>query len=129
LDKEEKRISEVDQFIQEQIDTVPHREALLLVWRHRPKTWSVAGMAASLYVPPDTSRQILRDLASRNLLVQDADSAVFFYKSSPDQDRLTAFVDETYRRELLRISRLIHAKAPSSLRAFAKSFRFTKEGE
>lgn len=86
-------------------------------------------MASSLYVPPETARQILRDLANRNLLGQDADAAVFFYKSSPDQDRLMASVEASYRRELIRISRLIHAKAPSSLRAFAKSFRFTKEGE
>lgn len=129
MDEEEKQTNEVDQFLQEQIDSVPHLEGLLLVWRRRPKTWSVAEMAASLYVPADMARQILRDLAHRNWLGQDADGAVFFYKSSPDQDRLMASVDQTYRRELIRISRLIHAKAPSSLRAFAKSFRFTKEGE
>jgi hypothetical protein len=36
-------------------------------------------------------------------------------------------VEKTYRRELLRISRMIHSKAPSSVREFARAFKFKKD--
>ena len=34
-----------------------------------------------------------------------------------------------YRKELIRISRLIHSKPPAAVREFAKAFRFKKERE
>jgi len=36
-------------------------------------------------------------------------------------------VDETYRREVVRVSTLIHSKPSSPVRDFARAFRFTKE--
>ncbi|HUK46019.1 MAG TPA: hypothetical protein VLW06_00440 [Terriglobales bacterium] len=119
---------EVDQFILEQIDSVPHLEALLLIWRTRPKSWSINEMAKSLYVPAELAENILRDLAQRNLIEEVTKSPrEYHYLSSRDQDRLIALVDTTYRRELIRISRMIHARAPSALREFARAFRFTRE--
>lgn len=128
--EEKARAEHVDHFILEQIDTVPHLEALLLTWRRRPKTWSVDEMAAQLYVPTDQSARILRELTARGLL-READSGPgrYQYGSSEEQDRLVADVDAIYRRDLIRISRMIHAKAPSALRDFARAFRFTKEKE
>jgi hypothetical protein len=125
------RATQVDQFILEQIDTVPHLEALLLVWNHRPKPWSVNEMAKGLYVPADLAAKILRDLVQRGLLGETPESAgQYRYTSvSEEQDSLIGSVDATYRRELIRVSRMIHSKAPSSLREFARAFRFTKEKE
>ena len=51
---------EVDRFIAEQIDTVPHLEALLLLWNSRPKAWTVPEMAHALYVPSELAENILR---------------------------------------------------------------------
>jgi len=117
----------VDQFIVEQIDTIPHLEALLLVWNRRPKGWSLEEMTQSLYVPADLAARVLRDLVQRDLL-EETDSGEFRYKShSAEKDTLIAQVNETYRRELIRVSRMIHAKAPSAVRDFAQAFRFTKE--
>ena len=39
----------VDRFIMEAIDTVPHLEALLLLWRNQ-KPWSAADMVKALYL-------------------------------------------------------------------------------
>jgi len=122
---------QVDQFILEQIDTVPHLEALLLVWNRRPKAWSVPEMAKALYVPEELAAKVLRDLTQRGLVGESPESAgQYRYSSvSEDQDGLMRQVDATYRRELIRVSRMIHSKAPSSLREFARAFRFTKEKE
>ncbi|HKT88895.1 MAG TPA: hypothetical protein VJQ59_10690 [Candidatus Sulfotelmatobacter sp.] len=131
MTEENPLIRQVDQFIIEQIDTVPHLEALLLVWNRRPKVWSISEMASALYVPKDLAGRVLRDLAQRGLLQETPpDTGQFAYHSAtPDQDNLISHVDTTYRHELIRISRMLHAKAPSSLRDFARAFRFTREKE
>jgi hypothetical protein len=122
------RTERVDRFISEYIDTVPHLEALLLVWKKRQKSWSIDDMAAQLYVPVEHAGKILRDLSSRGFLLEvDSPAARFQYASSEEQDARIAEVEMIYRRDLIRISRMIHAKAPSALRAFARAFRFTKE--
>lgn len=127
---EEKPPSRVDQFILEQIETVPHLEALLLVWRRRPKLWSIDEMATELYVPHEHAGRILRELAARGFLLETAQSpSQYKYASSEEQDKMITQVEATYRHELIRISHMIHSKAPSALRDFARAFRFTRERE
>ncbi len=117
--------AEVDKFIFEQIDTVPHLEALLLLWNSRPKSWSLSEMERSLYVSRETAQAILQDLKKRGLVGEDSDN--YSYNTQFMQDDLIAEVERTYRRELLRISRMIHSKAPPSVREFARAFRFKKD--
>ncbi|HJT71608.1 MAG TPA: hypothetical protein VJ731_15525 [Terriglobales bacterium] len=122
--------AEVDRFIAEQIDTVPHLEALLLVWNSRPKAWTIAEMAHSLYVPPELAEGILRDLAQKNLIQDTGTSGdSYAYQSSETRDGFMVQLDRTYRRDLIRVTRMIHAKAPSALSEFARAFRFTKDKE
>ena len=120
---------EVDQFIRDEIDTVPHLEALLLTWRGRPRVWSVAEMAAALYVPGEAATKILRDLEEKGLLSHAPGSEVrYCYRSgSEGQDAVVSRVNAAYQRELIRISGMIHSKAPSGAREFARSFRFIKD--
>ena len=95
---------EVDEFISEQIDTVPHLEALLLLWNSRPKEWSVEEMASALYVSSGTARSILQGLARRGLLVSGRGTPENYrYESiSRKQDSLIEAVDATYRKNLVR---------------------------
>lgn len=119
---------DVDQFLNDQIETIPHLEALLLLWNSRPKEWPVDEMAKALYLPPETAKEILDDLVRRRLI-----SAIlgtnesFRYDSEPEKDRLMSAVDSTYRRELIRITRMIHAKPSAAVRAFARAFRLKKD--
>jgi DNA-binding MarR family transcriptional regulator len=121
--------ADVDQFIRDAIDTVPHLEALLLTWRGRAKTWSETEMAAALYVPEEIAARILKDLEQKELLTRVPGEEVRYRYSSGSeaQDELMSRLNATYQRELIRISRMIHSKAPSGVREFARSFRFTKE--
>lgn len=123
---------EVFRFIRDQIDSVPHLEALLLVWNSRPKVWSADDVADWLYVGSDLVRSILQDLARGHLIAVAGAGAQerFYYGSkSEDKDALIEAVAAAYRRELVRVSTFIHAKPPSALREFARAFRFTKERE
>lgn len=120
----------VDEFLLEQIDTVPHLEALLLLWNSRPKEWLVEEMASSLYLAPEAARSILDDLARRGLISAITGATESFrYEPGSERDQLIDAVDGTYRRELIRITRLIHSKPSAAVRAFARAFRIKKDRE
>jgi hypothetical protein len=68
MNPDETTKKEVDQFILDEIDSVPHLEALLLLWNTRPKQWSLEEMSKSLYVSPETTQTILHDLERQSLV-------------------------------------------------------------
>lgn len=121
----------VDEFIAREMDSVPHLEALLLLWNSRPRQWTVEEMAAALYIETGEARRVLQSLVRRQLAAVErgAVEAYGYTSESGERDRLIAGVERTYRRELIRISRMIHAKASPGVRDFADAFRFTKDKE
>jgi hypothetical protein len=120
---------EVDRFIVEEIDSVPQLEALLLFWSQRPKNWSSAELAKKLYVSTDFAHDILRHLARRHLIVEIEEGAgLYALQLEPERtERLLTSLDRIYRRELVRVSTLIHAKASRAVRDFASAFKFKKD--
>lgn len=117
--------NEVDQFILSEIDSVPHLEALLLLWNSRPKQWPVEEVAGFLYIPADRTREILQGLQQRDLVVMTFSGC--FYNPKTSRDSLMEELDLTYRRELVRVSNMIHSKASPAVREFARAFRFKKD--
>lgn len=115
----------VDEFVLHEIDSVPHLEALLLVWNSRPQEWSFEAMASSLYLSLDSARGIVADLERRGFITL-TDERRFLYRST-DRDQLVEQVEKTYRREIVRISNMIHSKPAASLREFARAFRLKRE--
>jgi len=122
---------QVYEFILNEIDSVPHLEALLLLWNTRPSTWLAEDLAKRLYTKTNIAHSLLRDLARHNFLTvsSDAPERFSYLSASEDRDRLIALLDNTYRRQVVRISTLIHSKASSAVLDFARAFRFTKERE
>jgi len=116
---------EVDRFILDLIDGVPHLEALLLLWNSRPKHWSIDELAHALYISNDRTREIVLGLQQREMVVVESQQC--FYNTEYSRDTLISEVDRTYRRELVRISTMIHSKASPSVREFARAFRFKKD--
>jgi predicted transcriptional regulator len=103
---------------------------LLLLWNSRPKEWTVEEMARALYVPPGTAHSILQRLTRRGLLTGRENPESYRYESlSNKRDCLIEAVEVAYRRDLVRISRMIHAAAAPAIRDFAEAFRFKKEEE
>ena len=116
---------EVDRFVMDEIETVPHLEALLLLWNSRPRAWSPEEMSRALYLPPDATQPILADLERRGLVVLTG-SNCFLYRSG-ERDWVIEALDRTYRREVVRISTMIHSKPAASQREFARAFRLKKD--
>ncbi len=120
--------AEVDHFIREKIDTVPHLEALLLFWQHSAERWTAGTVAKRLWIDAAEAGAILQDLAQLQLITPSgSDPGQYAYQPSPANDRMLRGIAGLYRQEMVRISRMIHAKPSSAVRAFARAFRFTKD--
>lgn len=121
--------AEVDRFILEKIDSVPHLEALLLLWHTKPQRWTVETVSQRLYVKGDDAKRLLQDLRHRNLIIQAGDTPPEYSceQVSPQQAQLFDLLDQIYRQELIRISTMIHSKGSKAIREFARAFRLKKE--
>lgn len=117
---------EVLQFLTDYIDTVPHLEALILLWENPDTTWSEAEIASRIYVRPDTAAEILRGFVRRGF-VQTPESGGFRYESQWDRRGTMANVANAYRQNLIPVSTFIHSKSSSSLREFARAFEFKRD--
>jgi hypothetical protein len=117
------------EFILENIDNVPQLEALVLLWNSRPVAWTAEELTSRLYVPAEKIDELLRDLIQRNLIVRAhwKPPKYSYDARSEKQNALMEQVDSAYRRDLVRVSTMIHSKASSALREFARAFRFKKE--
>jgi hypothetical protein len=122
---------QIDRFIVQEIDSVPQLEALLLIWTRRPRIWTSADLGRELYVSADVAHDILRYLAQRRLIVETEERTGCYalQPRSADLESMLAAVETVYRRDLVRVSNLIHEKSSRALRDFASAFRFKKEGK
>lgn len=115
----------VERFLLDSIDTVPHLEALLLIFQSPAKIWAVEELAARIYVSDKQAAAILDDLARRSLVarVQQSPAQYQFIDRSPEQTQLLEQVAQSYRTQLVQITRFIHSNASGSVRDFARAFR------
>ncbi len=120
---------DVYEFVLENIDSVPHLEALILLWNSRPVWWTREELASRLYVPLKQVEELLRDLARMELIEEsEARPAKFsYFPKSEEQNELLHSLDSAYRKDLVRISTMIHSKASSGVREFARAFRLRQE--
>ena len=118
--------NEVEQFLLAAIDTVPHLEALLLIFQNPTTIWSVEDLAARIYVGNPQAAAVLEDLTRRQLIsrVEEQSPARYqFIARSPDQTELLNKVAQAYRTQLVQVARFIHSKPSASVRDFARAFR------
>jgi hypothetical protein len=117
----------VDAFLLHQIESIPHLEALLLLWRNRPNDLTLQEISRGLYLTADVTRDILADLAGRTLIRVTAETEFSRYAADPERDKLIQSVEQVYRGELIRVTHLIHSKPSAAVQAFARAFRLKKD--
>ena len=118
--------NEVEQFLLATIDTVPHLEALLLIFQNPQTVWSVEDLAARIYVDSPQAAAVLDDLTRRRLIarVEQSSPATYqFIAGSPAETELLDKVAQAYRTQLVQVARFIHSKPSASVRDFARAFR------
>ncbi|MBL8265019.1 hypothetical protein [Steroidobacter sp.] len=120
----------VEQFLLASIDTVPHLEALLLIFQAPATVWTVTELSARIYVSDKQAAGILEDLARRSLIVRLDPASAAQYQYSPrsqPQTELLHKVAESYRTQLVQVTRFIHSHASGSVRDFARAFRLKEQ--
>jgi DNA-binding transcriptional regulator GbsR (MarR family) len=117
------------QFVEEYVDSVPQLEALMLLWNSRPVGWTTGELASRLYVSPEQVAVIVHDLVRLQFVrqVPGHPEKHAYFSRSEEQNQFMHLLYDTYRHDLVRISSMIHAKASSAVREFARAFRFRKE--
>lgn len=129
MSPQDKSEAAVIQFIVDEIESVPHLEALLLIRNSRPRKWAVEDLSKRLYISRDAVRVLLDDLIRRRLALFDSASSTYYYAAPEERDEVIGLLDEIYRRQVVRVSQLIHSKPSAAVRDFARAFRFTKKDE
>jgi hypothetical protein len=115
----------IERFLLDSIDTVPHLEALLLIFRSPEVAWTVVEIAARIYVNERQASGILEDLTRRSLIarVEQVPAKYQYMAKSSAQTELLDKVAQAYRTQLVQVTRFIHSNASGSVRDFARAFR------
>lgn len=118
---------EVLRFVFENIDTVPHLEALLLIWQNASESWSADRLAARIYVSTAQADGILDDLHKRGFVSQEDSGSYRFASGWEEGQALMPRLAKIYSRNLIGVTRMIHSKGSASVREFARAFQIKKE--
>jgi hypothetical protein len=112
-------------FIYEQIESIAHLEALLLLKGDREQDWTPERAAQRLYISVEQAASVLASLAERGFLLGAAGRYRFSCRAD-DLETMVSRLTRAYREKLIPVTNLIHSK-PNRIREFAKAFRLRKD--
>jgi hypothetical protein len=116
---------ELRDFLARHIDSIAHLEALLLLRSAVDATWDAQTTAQRLYIAAPEAAEVLAHLAAHGFLARNENG----YRFDPETQDLRGMTDllaEHYKRHLIPITNLIHAK-PRRIRQFADAFKLKKD--
>jgi hypothetical protein len=115
-------------FLEENIDTVPQLETLLMMYETPNRGWLVADVASRNYISEPRASETLHALQRRSLVISDESPPRFrFNPASEDVRTLVAELSVCYQRKLSAVTELIHAKPSASIKEFARAFDLKKD--
>jgi hypothetical protein len=118
----------VRRFLEENIDTVPQLETLLMMREKSDRRWLVADVASRNYITESRATDTLNALQRRGLVI--AEESPPKYRFNPSDDEVRALVAELalcYQRKLSAVTELIHSKPSASIKEFARAFDLKKD--
>ena len=119
---------ELRRFILTSTLTVPHVEAILLLRKDAATNWDARRLASRLYVADKRAAELLAELCAMGMLARTEDAPSYRYApSTPELATLLDHLADTYARQLVEVTELIHAAGDPVARQFAAAFRFRKE--
>lgn len=122
---------EIRRFVLTSIPSVPYLEAVLLLRDGADRSWSAADVARRLYVSEALAELLLQDMSQADVAVMNKDekgSCCYCYMpGSPELEELVYRLAETYARNLVGITSLIHSKLDRKAQFFADAFKWRKD--
>lgn len=116
--------TDVREFIEHYIDSVAQLEALLFLRAHADDHWDVPSTAKRLFAPEHEIARALEKLAIDGFLKRIG--GAYSYDCGEEMRRKVDRLADTYRRFLIPVTNLIHAK-PRGIREFSDAFRFRRD--
>lgn len=128
MDPDREIPAHVLRFLEENIDTVPQLEALLMMREEADRNWRVSEVALRIYITEQRATDTLHALLRRGLVSSDESPPRFRFNPAKDEAReLVAALARCYQRNLSLITELIHAKPSASIKEFARAFDLKKD--
>ena len=116
----------VRRFLLTSIPSVPHLEALMLLWRE-PRAFPVDEIASRLYVGVSVAKGLAEELTQAELLDSEDDGARYRVRTEPPElQALLSELDRTYARQVRAVAELIHGNVDRKAHRFAKAFYWRK---
>jgi hypothetical protein len=108
--------------------TVPHVEAILLLRGDASTTWDARRLGMRLYVSEKRAGELLAELCEKGVVAPvEAPPGYRYDPSTPELAALLDVLADTYARQLVDVTELIHTAADPAARQFAAAFRFRRE--
>ena len=118
----------VRRFLEENIDTVPQLETLLMMFENPGRAWRIADVAARNYTTEQRAAETLHALQRRSLVALAEPSPSFRFDPARVEVRaLVAELAQCYQRKLSAVTEIIHAKPSASIQEFARAFDLKKD--
>jgi hypothetical protein len=120
--------AQVLRFLEANIDTVPQLETLLMMREESERGWLLADVASRNYTTEQRAMETLNALHRRGLVSSEGSPPRYRYDPARDDLRaLVADLARCYRRNLLLVTELIHAKPSGAVKEFARAFDLKKD--
>ena len=118
----------VRRFLEDNIDTVPQLETLLMMSEKSDRDWYIADVASRNYITEQRAAETLNSLQRRGLVTAEESPPRFRFDPVNDEVRgLVAELAMCYQRKLSAVTELIHAKPSASVKEFARAFDLKKD--
>ena len=120
---------DVRRFILTSIISVPYLEALLLLRDAPDQPWDSATVAQRLYISDKAATELLADLSAAGFIMVTEREAGF-HRYHPNSAELRQMIDrlaETYAKNLVEVTNIIHSKTGKKAQQFADAFKWRKD--
>lgn len=120
---------DVKRFILTSIPSIPYLETLLLLRNNENRSWTSADVARRIYISEKAAHGLLQEMQSAGCIERgDADSEQYRY--APSGEDLRVMIDrlaQSYSRNLVDVTELVHSKINKRAKQFADAFIWRKD--
>lgn len=120
---------EIKRFILTSIPSVPYLEAMLLLRSAPEQHWDARKVAQRLYMSEKSASDLLTELRLAGIACVDEQNgpACLYRPASPELRQMIEVLADTYARQLVAVSNLIHSKTTKRAHHFADAFKWRKD--
>lgn len=121
----------VQQFLKGNIQSIAQLELLLLLYRDRDNSWTVADAAKNQYTAVTMTETALESLRGSGLvkIINDGETRYQYAPASANLDQLVGELAQLYTERRVTVVNAIYSSPLDTLQSFADAFRIRKKEE